>query len=174
MPKKLFERIMPDPKKLQDIQHLKIFEEWLNDPNLWHLNRYSVATAFSIGLFLSFMPFPGHMLLAGIAAIILRANLPLSIVLVWVSNPFTIPPMFYYAYKLGTYILNIPPEKFHIEISLHWLIHELEHYYAPLLIGAFLCGTFCALMSNVIIRLFWRFSVSRAWRKRAKQRAMHK
>jgi len=56
----------------------------------------------AVGLFCAFVPLPIQMLLAAAAAIIFRVNLPISVGLVWITNPVTIPPMFYFCYKVGT------------------------------------------------------------------------
>ncbi len=174
MAKKLFKRLMPSPEAIQRHPTLKHFSHFLTDPNLWHLNRYSVSTAISIGFFICFLPFPGHTIAVFFVAILLRANLPLTIAAVWVSNPFTMGPMYYFAYELGAHILNIPHEKFTIELSYHWLAHELKHYYEPLLLGAFVCGTLFALLGNISVRLYWRFHVVMAMRKRTKKRKINK
>ena len=170
MAKKFLQRFMPSPETIQKNPTLRHFSHFLTDPNLWHLNRYSVATAISIGFFTSFMPFPGHTIAVLFAALIFRANLPLTIAAVWISNPLTMGPMYYFAYLVGTHVLNVPPEPFHIDLSIHWLAHELKHYYEPLLVGALICGTILALLGNIAIRLFWRFTVVQAMRKRAKKR----
>jgi uncharacterized protein len=47
-----------------------------------------------------YMPPIGQMFMAAAAAIVLRVNLPISVALVWITNPLTIPPMFYFAYLL--------------------------------------------------------------------------
>lgn len=166
MAKKILKRLLPRPEKMLDNPHLKIFGAFLSDPNLWHLNRHSVATAFSIGLFVSYIPLPGHMLTAALLSIAFRSNLPLSVIMVWFSNPFTIPPMYYCAYRVGIAVLHRVPEPFHFEPTLQWLISQIDHIGLPLLIGSFICGGILALIGNLSIRFVWRYSVSYAWKKR--------
>jgi uncharacterized protein (DUF2062 family) len=76
-------------------KNLSFLGEKLHDPNLWHLNRRSVSAAFAIGLFAAWIPTPGQMVIAAIIALYFRANLPISVALVWITNPLTMPPMFY-------------------------------------------------------------------------------
>lgn len=63
---------------------------------------------FAVGVFTSFLPLPGQMVIAALLALWLRCNLPLSIILVWISNPITMPAIFYSTYKLGAWILGTP------------------------------------------------------------------
>jgi uncharacterized protein (DUF2062 family) len=174
MPKATLQRFLPNPKVVQDrIQnnkYLRPFRGMLDHPNLWHLNRYSVATAISIGLFAGYLPLPGHMITGIILALFLKANIPLAATTVWFSNPFTMGPMFYFAYKVGAFILHIAPEPFHFEASFQWLFHEIGHIGLPLLIGCLLCGMILAILGNIAIRLTWRYSIGKAWRKRRKKR----
>jgi uncharacterized protein (DUF2062 family) len=170
MAKKILKRFLPNPHKLQKSKSLKIFGDFLLNPNLWHLNRYSVATATSIGLFVSYIPFPGHMLTAALLAIIFRANLPLSVAMVWVSNPFSIFPMFYFAYKVGCFVLGRTPTPFHFHVSFEWLLAEINTIGIPLIVGSLVCGTILAIIGNIAIRIFWRYSVTKAWKERAKKR----
>ena len=39
---------MPDHKLIREHKHLRIFGSMLHDPNLFHLNRRSVAGAFAV------------------------------------------------------------------------------------------------------------------------------
>ena len=43
--------------------------------------------AFFVGLFVAFMPIPGQTIAAAVLAVLLRCNLPLSVGLVFVTNP---------------------------------------------------------------------------------------
>lgn len=174
MPKKMLKRWMPDRKRLQNHKHLKIFGKIIHDPNLWHFNRYSVATAFSVGLFFAFVPVPFQMVLAAAVAIIVRSNLPISVALVWLTNPLTMPPIFYFTYRVGAWILNTPPGKFNFEASWEWLTTSLKTIGPAFFLGCFVCGTLCAILSNVIIRLLWRYSVSRNWQERRLKRKQRK
>ena len=169
MPRNLIKRFMPDPKKIRDHKHLKFLGTLLHDPNILHLNRRSVAVAFSVGLFSAFVPVPFQMVLAAIGAIVMRVNLPISVALVWVTNPLTMPPIFYFAYKVGTWILNAPLQKIEFQLSMEWLMHELGLIWQPFLLGCFVCGVVFALLGNVFIRVFWRIHVGRSWRKRCKR-----
>lgn len=167
---KWYQRFVPTREQILNNRSIKIFGHYLQDQNLWHLNRYSVSTAISIGFFVMFLPFPGHTIVVTLLAIILRANLLITIAAVWANNPFTMIPMYYFAYRTGAYILNTPIHHFHVEHSWHWLTSEFMHVVKPLLFGGALCGFICALIGNMAIRLWWRFTVSLAYRKRQKQR----
>ena len=170
MPRNLIKRYMPDHKKIRDHKHLKFLGALLHDPNILHLNRRSVAGGFSVGLFVAFVPVPFQMVLAAIGAIVARVNLPISVALVWITNPLTMPPIFYGAYKVGTWILDRPIQAIEFQLSVEWLMNELGTIWQPFLLGCFVCGVSFALLGNVFIRLFWRIHVGRNWRKRRRLR----
>lgn len=145
---------------------LKILHKFIHDPYLWHFNRHSVATAFSIGLFICYIPIPGQMLVSAILAILFRANLPISVALSWVSNPVTTPAMLYFSYLLGTIILKTPPQTFHFEMSWDWFVREFHSIGLPLIVGTLISAVVIAILSNIAIRLTWRLFLLNAWQKR--------
>ncbi|MGB0848981.1 MAG: DUF2062 domain-containing protein, partial [Thiolinea sp.] len=98
----------------------------LHDPRLWHFNRHNIAGACALGLFCMWIPFPPQTVMAAIAAIFIRVNLPLSVALVYVTNPITIPPMFYGAYKLGAVILGEKVQAIEFSLSVDWLQSTME------------------------------------------------
>ena len=107
MPKHFFRRYLPSPREVRHNRQLRLaLGELLHDPNLWHLNRRSVSGAFAVGLFLAWIPLPIQMVSAGLLALLLRVNLPLAVVLVWITNPLTMGPMFWSAWWLGAWILG--------------------------------------------------------------------
>ncbi len=158
---------MPDHHRLREHRHLQLFGTLLHDPNLWHLNRRSAAGAVAIGLFVAWIPVPGQMILAAGLAILFRVNLPLAVVLVWVTNPVTFAPMFYTAYRLGGWILGMPMAGApHPEFSPEALVQVWE----PLMTGCLVLGTISALLGYLVVRLLWRWRIVRALRARRLRR----
>jgi uncharacterized protein len=174
MPKQALKRLFPNPKTVQQHPSLRFLGTLLHEPNLWHLNRRSVSRAFLVGIFFAFIPMPFQMVAAAILGIMIHSNLPISIGLVWISNPITIPPIFYFTYKVGTVLLDTPIREFEIELSLDWVLTELSAIWQPLLLGSLLCAVIFSALGFIGIRLFWRFHVISNWNKRKAKRAAQK
>ena len=98
MPRKLFRKYLPSAESVRGNRWVAMFGTLLHHPNLWHLNRDSVAGAVAIGLFSGLVPGPLQMLTALILAIPLRRNLPVALLMTLYTNPFTIVPLYLLAY----------------------------------------------------------------------------
>ncbi|MDH5648641.1 MAG: DUF2062 domain-containing protein [Gammaproteobacteria bacterium] len=174
MAKKLIRRFLPEPGSIRRHKHLRIFGEALHDPNLWHLNRKSVPVAFAIGLFMAFVPMPFQMIPAAALAIAFRANIIISVVLVWISNPITIPPIFFFCYKVGTWIIGRKLNQVSFDLSWEWMRTELMTIWQPLLLGCFVVSTISAVIGYYGMQWFWRLHVVSEWEKRKNLRAKRK
>ena len=168
MPKKLIEKFMPKPETLREHKHLRMFGDLLLKPNLWSLNRHSAPGAFAVGLFVAWIPMPFQMVLAAALAILFNVNLPLAVALVWITNPITMPFMFYVAYILGAKLLGHEPQAFNFEASWHWIQASLETIGPPFLLGCFVLAGFFSLVGFFIIKTLWKYSVLFKWNKRYK------
>lgn len=166
MPKKFIQRFLPDHEVIKRQKALKIFGNVLYNPNLWCLNRRSASGAFALGLFMAFVPLPSQMIMAAGMAIALGVNLPLSVALVWISNPVTMPIMFYFCYKVGAKILHVPPQHFHFEVSWDFILNQMSTIGPPFLLGCLICAIVSALIGYLGIRGLWRYSVVRSWQRR--------
>ncbi len=193
MARKLFKRFTPAPETIRNHKSLQVIAHWLHDPNLFHLNRYSVSMAVMIGLFAALIPLPAQMLIAAAFAIWWRANLPISVALVWLTNPFTTPPIVFANYKIGTWLLQRNPDQRHhrtfsewMEQSdaicdglglwncssawLHWLFSgfdQLWHpFLKPFLLGSLVAAVLAGLAGFVLVRVLWRVQVTLRWRAR--------
>ncbi len=173
MPKKLIKRIMPDHHSIKTNKHLQLFGDLLHNPNLWHLNRRSIAKAFAVGLFFAFVPVPFQMILAAGLAIIVHANLPLSVALVWITNPLTMPAIFYFCYVVGTWILGVPEQEFTFHANWQWVMDSISSIGPAFLLGCAILGLIFSALGYFSIHFLWRYSVAKQWHKR-KQKRQHK
>ncbi|NVJ62098.1 MAG: DUF2062 domain-containing protein [Gammaproteobacteria bacterium] len=167
MARKLIRKYLPDPASVKNNRFLKIFGKAMHDPQLWHLTRYSVAHAFSLGIFCAFIPVPFQMVIAAGAAILFRANLLLSVALVWITNPLTMPVIFGFSYYVGTWFFPESQDNFQFELSFEWLANSLGSIWQPFLLGCLLCGLVFAILGHAFIRIFWRIHVVNQWKIRA-------
>jgi uncharacterized protein (DUF2062 family) len=170
MPKKLITRIFPGYHKVREHPSLRLFGTLLHDPNLFHLNRRSVAGGVAVGFFLAFVPFPFQMITAAALAILLRVNLPIAVSGVWLTNPITMAPMFYLAYKLGQWVLDTPPVPFDIELTWEWLRTDMLRIWQPFLLGCLLFSMTASVVGYVGMRVFWRVYVVRKLERRRARR----
>ena len=147
--RRLLRKVLPRARNIHGRGSLRrVFGRLLLSPDLWHLNRGSVAWAVSIGLFLAWAPVPFQMVLAAGVAIMVRCNLPMAVALVWISNPVTVAPLFYAAYKL----------------------EELGKVWEPFLLGCLVMGIASAVLGQIVLRLIWRAHVLVSWRGRRLRR----
>ncbi|UUO22554.1 DUF2062 domain-containing protein [Colwellia sp. M166] len=170
MPKKMIKRLMPDHQTIKNNKHLQIFGTLLHNANLWHLNRRSVSKAFAVGLFFAFIPVPFQMVLAAGLAIIVHANLPLSVALVWITNPLTMPAIFYFCYLVGTWIVGVPTKQFAFEASWQWLVESISTIGPAFILGCGVLATIFSILGYLIINTLWRFSVAKEWKNRQTRR----
>jgi len=170
MPRKLLKRFLPDPQTIRNRKELRFLGRLLDDPYLLHLNRRSVAGAAASGLFVAFLPTPGQMLIAAALAIMVRANLPLAVMTVWITNPITMPPIFYSCYRLGLWLLGRPVPGAGFQPSLEWFWEQLNSIWQPFLLGCFVVGTIAAVTAFLAVHLLWRLHVVRAHKRRRARR----
>ncbi|MDD5035384.1 MAG: DUF2062 domain-containing protein [Methylococcaceae bacterium] len=162
MPKKILKRYLPDPERIKSIKALDFLGDRLHSPNLWHLNRRSVSWGFAIGLWSMYTPLPAQMVLSAVLAIFFNANLPISVALVWITNPLTWIPLYYLAYKLGAVTLGVSYFDFQ-EFSQLFAIDTIWHLGAPLLVGCLILMHAGMVLGYVGIQLYWRRMVTHRW-----------
>lgn len=168
MLKKLITKYMPSPESLQNHKHLRMFRRFLHRPNLWQLNRHTAPGAFAIGLLVAWIPMPFQMVLSAALAIFFNVNLPVAVALVWITNPLTMPVMFYGAYLLGAWVLGLPEQHFQFEASWQWIESSFTTIAPPFLLGCLIFGVIFSGLGYFIIRSLWRYSILVQWNKRKK------
>jgi len=171
MPRKILKKILPDRHALSQRWFMRPFGPVLKDPAYWAPNRRSVVRGFAIGLFVSFIPLPIHLLLAPVVAMALRANVPVALAATFLVNPFTALPTFFTAYWIGAHITDTPLVP-HFAPNWDWVTTHLAQIWKPLLVGCVVTGIAIAGMGYILLSALWRWRVTHRYQKRpAKGRA---
>lgn len=170
MPRRFFRKFAFKRHHITRQWFMAPFQHLLHDHRLWGGGRRWVVPAFALGLFIAFMPFPGHTLSAALLALALRVNIPVAAVSTWVSNPATMVPMYYFAYQLGSYLLGTRLQPFAFELSLNWVTHTFVQIWQPMLLGSVLLGCIASLLGFIILDGLWRLSVSQYKQRKREER----
>lgn len=160
MPRRFFRKFAFKRDQLARQRLIAPFRHWLEDHGLWGIRRKTVVPGFAWGVFVAFLPVPGHILIAALGCLFLRCNIPVAALATFVSNPVTIGPIFYFSYRVGAKLLGIEPGPFTIELSIDWLQSTFATIWQPLLLGSVLVGSICSLIAYVSLDLLWRSSIS--------------
>lgn len=167
MPRRLLQKIVPDPQSLQGRWPVRIFGQRIADPQLWTLHRRAVTYGFAAGIVICFVPLPVHLLLAVIAALVWRLNLPVVYGTTWLfTNPFTAVPLYYLAYRVGATVLRMPEQHFRFVADWRWLHHGLSPVWKPFAVGCMVCAIAGSVLGWVALETLWRWHVLHRYRTR--------
>ena len=168
MPRRFFRRVSDGYQLNQKDQawYVKPFSALFAHPTFFSVSRRSVAGGIWVGLFLGLIPMPAQTVFALLIAFLLRVNVPLAGLTVWVTNPLTMVPIFYSEYRLGALIMDMPLRKFEIALSWDWLTTGFLGLWKPLMLGAFITATVVGSLAYVIISVIWRLTVAYRYKRR--------
>lgn len=149
---------------------LRPFARHLSSPLIWRFNRRGVARGAALGLFSAFAIPVAQTPFAAVFAVAMRANLPVAALATFVTNPFTVPFIYYLAYKSGRRILQmhtdtlfeLSPGAGFVERSLSWIVTLA----GPTYLGLLLFGFAGALVGYAAVHLGWRIKVAQQRRRR--------
>jgi uncharacterized protein (DUF2062 family) len=121
---------------------------------------HRIALAFGIGVWLAFFPILGiHTGLALLIAWLFRLNRAAMLVGVYVSNPWTLAPLYMAGTVLGCEIFGVSSEGLDaIDWHLHGrafyraLLESLRPYVWPFVVGNTLLGVAGGLLGYVVLR----------------------
>jgi uncharacterized protein len=152
----------------------------IHHPRLWHLNRHGVALGLAIGLFFGLMIPLAQIPLSAAAAVMLRANLLVAVGSTLITNPFTFPPLYFLAYRLGSFLTG-EGSPAAAQVALEEVAEEaamlamswVEKVFAvgkPLIVGLSVVATATAILAYFAVLGLWRLYVLAEWRRRHRAR----
>jgi len=147
----------------QFINKYKIPREYLS------INRRSVSMAVLVGLFWGFVPMPMQMLAVLATTPLVKFNVPIAISMVWLSNPITMPPMYYMEYLTGNFILGREGVGT-VQMTVEWFKENLGDIFVPLYVGTAFYSIVVSSLIYVLINRLWISSVKQEKEEKEKLR----
>ena len=183
MAKQFFRSWLPSPLKVSNMKLMKIFGQRTLNPLLWYVNRKSISKAIFIGTFWGMLPLPFHSLLIVLTVFLFFScsdnfdfNLPISLCLAWLTNPFTLVPILYLGFWLGAKVFQVNMIDQDMMLGVlhqisHWISHfghgHIDFSLAKILLSGLVLEAFIfALILFVMTRLFWRWSIIQHYKRR--------
>lgn len=161
---------LPDRETLLAQRFLRPLAHRLGHPALWHFNRWSVSRGIALGLFCGFLVPMGQIFLAALIALTWRANLIVAAGATLVTNPFTFPPIYYAAYRVGDRVVGqarwspLDPDAAETYLARGWA--WLLDVSLPTVVGLVTFALVSALLSYWTVQLGWRIWTARRWARR--------
>jgi len=156
-------------KKTSQHEKLKAFIKKYKIPHEYlATNRKMISRGVLLGLFIAFIPMPMQMAAVLLFMPFFRFNVPIALAMCWLSNPVTMPPMYYMEYLTGSFLLGIEPEP--VEMTLEWFKNNLDAIFIPLYFGTAIYSIFGSLSAYWLVNHFWRDSVHKEKKRKNKKR----
>ncbi len=168
MIRKIFKKSNKKSKLDDFIKKHKIPREYLS------VNRKSVTRGLMVGIFWGFVPMPMQMLAVVFTTPFFRFNVPIALATVWLSNPLTMPFMYYLEYLTGSFLIGA--ESLNVELTVKWFQEHLDDIFIPLYVGTLFYSVVVSLLVYNIVNWLWIKSVHQEKRhqKRKDNRNKHK
>ena len=156
-------------KKTTKSEKLKAFIKKAKIPREFlAANRKMMTRGVVLGIFIAFIPMPMQMAAVLLFMPLFRFNVPIALAMCWLSNPITMPPMYYIEYELGSFLLGISPQP--VELTLEWFSNNMENIFIPLYFGTLVFSVVGSISSYFLVTYFWKRSACKEKKKHPKQR----
>lgn len=164
-------RHMPTREQMAENKYLRPIAHRFLTPELWRFTRRSVPRGVALGIFAGFIIPVGQIFLAAFMALPARANVPLSALVTFITNPITFPFWAVVANKLGAFILKVDlaatggaAQEEITSGRWAWLIELFEGVGVTVLVTVFgfmVLAVVGAAIGYLLSGFVWRFVVAR-------------
>lgn len=164
---------MPSSAQLDAIPILRRYKSLLSHPNLWAINRRSVAGGVAAGLFCGLIPGPFQIIGSLVWVLLAKVNLPVAILVTFYTNPLTIVPLYLFAVAYGQLLLGgLPGEAViqhapefditQVSAYLHGLLDWMMSLGPALAVGLPATMVTFSIVGYVFVRVAWNVAIRMA------------
>lgn len=98
---------MPTREQLGRSRWIRPFAHRVLRSELWRFTRRSVPRGVALGMLVGIIVPFAQILFASLLSLSVRANVPVAALTTFVTNPFTTPFIWLFAYKIGSWLLQV-------------------------------------------------------------------
>jgi uncharacterized protein (DUF2062 family) len=170
-----FKRNVPQREELARNRWLKPIAGRVLRSELWRFTRRSVPRGVALGLLVGiFLLIPGLQIAAAVFfALPIRANVPISAAMTWLSNPATTPFILIASVYVGGEVLGLDANLSGLRHLMErrapigdWVSWMLSDAAPALIVGLAVVSIVVAAIGWVIAVLGWRWWIAHKWRSR--------
>lgn len=159
--KRIFHKYAPQEHHLKDTLLHKLVGERIFDPNLWKPTKNGILWAVTLGIVVAFSPFWGaQMVIVGLLAVLFKFNIPISLLMVWISNPLTVFFIYPFEIKLGMIVLGDDRGFPNTIPSLEALVSLLWSFIVPLCIGSAITSITMGVVAYILVQIMFKLGVT--------------
>ena len=168
-------RHSPSRDELVKNRFIKPFAGRVMHSYLWKFNRRSVPRGAALGMIVGIIVMiPGfQMIVSALLALPFRANIPVAAATTFTSNPLTTPFILIGAVFVGNGVFGLEADPAHFQTLVdrqasitEWLAWFATDAAPALLGGLVVMSVVSAAIAYLLADWFWRYRVSRKWKKR--------
>lgn len=146
-------------------------------PRLWVLHRRGVALGVALGIGIGVIPLPLQMPAAMLAAVLLKGNVAAAAAATWLTNPFTMAPIWALAAFLGSLVIAreapeataVAMEAWQWNAPLTWpaaLWEQVVSWGPTLLVGFPMAGVVLGVSAYAVVYWTWGVLIGQERRRR--------
>lgn len=170
----LIRKHMPTREEMAQNKYLRPIAHRFLSPELWRFTRRSVPRGIALGLFAAFIIPVGQIFLAAFLALPTRANVPLSALATFITNPFTLPFWLVAANRVGAFVLKMDAATTDILNKMMsdggWtMVFEAVEVAGVTAFGFLVLAVLSAAIGYLIGSFGWRIIVAGKWSRRLKR-----
>lgn len=181
--KKRLRRWLPTAQTMEQTRGFAWLGHYLRQhPRLWVLHRRGVALGVALGIGIGVFPVPLQMPAAMLAAVALRANVAAAAAATWLTNPFTMAPIWGLSAYLGSFVVPQQAAVTRSQAMAHWawnapqtwpaaLWEQLTSWGPALLVGFPIAGAVLGLTAYALVYWGWAVLIRQERRRRLRRAA---
>lgn len=170
----LIRKHMPSREEMAQNKYLRPIAHRFLSPELWRFTRRSVPRGIALGLFAAFIIPVGQIFLAAFLALPTRANVPLSALATFITNPFTVPFWLVVANRVGAFVLKMDAATTEVLTKVMadggWsMVFEAVEVAGVTAFGFVVLAVLSAAVGYLLGGIGWRLIVAGKWAKRMRR-----